>query len=838
MLQHFNKLQTPIQAVADYPSLSKQKGRFTTAGWSHCSIRNLWDLWSDDDFTPESLRRSLDAVEPFDEWEEFALFAGHYFLLVASNTEAYYLEDGYEGEVTSQPADADADADARMHDTLSKQSLALTHTSGTPAPLTLRRFGAGFALDNETVAIHGGQGVQTRLGSIDVLSSSTESSPTIHPLLHSAARICHTITPFSPTTALLTGGRTSPAHALASCYRLSSGIWTPGSDLPSGRYRHVAVRVNIPRDWSRPGSGSETPAVCPVSNDSGVLIFGGKTSTGAVLDEVLLWTANQGWVEIPVVGSGMRPSARFGAAICAVGPNCNTGTILGGMDGSGNVLNDCWEYKLEFGKEREKKVQIQFQKLEVEYGSEQVRSAYARFGASLVPFGDRLLLVGGIASKEILGLAEEFVVLTPTPGKKVRVEVPRIDVPKGVWPLLVGTGVAAVSEREVMLVGGGAVCFSMGSFWNEGFLTITSRNAAQEVKTQPWSISTIEAVADPKDANAYADVTKSSQKPKSKLKAKSKPKHAKNHGQPKQKTTTVPRIMISSTSDFQNLLTAAKPAIITNLDLGPCTHLWTPSYLKEKLGADRPIVIHSSTASAMTFASKNFTYDRSSIGAFLDGIAAGSRTYLRAVSSTQPNKLPTKLEEDFAEIAPDFKVPDILWDEIKDHYHSSPLRISGPVSLWLHYDVLSNVLCQIQGSKTLTLFPPSDVAHLSYPPGGSSSTLPLSSLNQNPHLHPHEAFLKPGDILYIPPMWSHAATPEEGYSVAVNVFWRNLEEEEGKNIYAAGRDVYGNRDLAGYENGRRDVERIVRAFKDVPEDIRGFYVERLAMEMKEKARLK
>jgi tRNA wybutosine-synthesizing protein 4 len=92
------------------------------------------------------------------------------------------------------------------------------------------------------------------------------------------------------------------------------------------------------------------------------------------------------------------------------------------------------------------------------------------------------------------------------------------------------------------------------------------------------------------------------------------------------------------------------------------------------------------------------------------------------------------------------------------------------------------------------------------------------------------ASLQPGDVLFIPPMWSHTATPEQGYSVAVNVFWRNL----GKG-YAAGKDVYGNRDLQAYENGRRDVEKIVRAFRDVPDELRRFYLMRLGMEVLEKA---
>jgi tRNA wybutosine-synthesizing protein 4 len=66
--------------------------------------------------------------------------------------------------------------------------------------------------------------------------------------------------------------------------------------------------------------------------------------------------------------------------------------------------------------------------------------------------------------------------------------------------------------------------------------------------------------------------------------------------------------------------------------------------------------------------------------------------------------------------------------------------------------------------------------------------------------------------------------------VAVNVFWKGLERG-----YAAGKDVYGNRDLQAYENGRRDVEKIVKAFKDLPVDVSKFYLERLAGEILERS---
>ena len=156
--------------------------------------------------------------------------------------------------------------------------------------------------------------------------------------------------------------------------------------------------------------------------------------------------------------------------------------------------------------------------------------------------------------------------------------------------------------------------------------------------------------------------------------------------------------------------------------------------------------------------------------------------------------------------------------------------------LWLMcvVQVMANVLCQIQGAKRLILYPPSDVTHLGIPPGASSSCLNVFDLGvANKSLlkfaHPHEVLLQPGQVLFIPPLWSHTASPTEGISIAVNVFFRNLEQG-----YAAGRDVYGNRDVQAYEKGRRDIEKMVRAFDRLPTDMGRFYLDRLADELKTK----
>ena len=146
---------------------------------------------------------------------------------------------------------------------------------------------------------------------------------------------------------------------------------------------------------------------------------------------------------------------------------------------------------------------------------------------------------------------------------------------------------------------------------------------------------------------------------------------------------------------------------------------------------------------------------------------------------------------------------------------------------------MANMLCQIRNRKRLLLYPPKDISRLNIPCGTSSSSLHVFDTNSShllPGTHPHEAVLSPGDVLFIPPLWCHAASPTDQTSVAVNLFFRSLPSG-----YAPGRDVYGNRDLQAYEKGRKDIEKIAKSFSELPPDMSQFYMERLAMELREKA---
>jgi tRNA wybutosine-synthesizing protein 4 len=133
------------------------------------------------------------------------------------------------------------------------------------------------------------------------------------------------------------------------------------------------------------------------------------------------------------------------------------------------------------------------------------------------------------------------------------------------------------------------------------------------------------------------------------------------------------------------------------------------------------------------------------------------------------------------------------------------------------------------------LYPPGDVSHLCFAPGASSSSLNVFKMTPETYpplayTHPHEAMLHAGDILFIPALWLHTASPTDRVSVSVNVFFRNL-----KAGYAVGKDVYGNRDLQPYEKGRLNLARMTKSFEQLPVEVGRFYLKRLADELMQKA---
>lgn len=882
MLAHFQKLKTPLHTIG---TMDAMRQRFAAAAWPESAIEShsLWELWSEPTLLSPEQRRMLEAIEPFDEWEEFALFASHYFLLLAERkADQDYTFKPYRHSLAANRASImpALSISSGASDVEPENYLHVQEFPGSQVP---RRFAAlvppsSRGQDGDAIGLHGGLGTQERLDDCDTYSWFETAQHIDGPPLRSGL-MCHTMTRLGGTNnCMLVGGRTSPDRAIADCWIRQDGAWQKVQSLPEGRYRHCAVPVRLPTD-PRPAHT--------------LLIYGGRTSEGHVLDEWLLWSGESGWTNLRVVGD--HPCARFGAAMITDHKEGISGVIVGGMTSAGRVLNDFWHWNLQ----PDMSITCQNVTARASTVMKQNASILGRFGAQMVRSEHGILLVGGIAGGRMLTRHDEILnmrSLRPFSVKNAR-------------PLFVGACVQDV-DGGLLLLGGGATCFSFGTYWSKScFLTTAPRarddqtwklvfSKQPEVKrsaerppalrvpsqedgispmspkspTSPSSAGpgriTSLAVSDNNAAaiarasklpavargspdlsrasalsaeSTYAELGRTSAASIRSSTTGSDPRtmsvivpNGHNQGMPT--PVSVPKVQLTGNNNFMKYLDASLPIIISGLSLGHCTEYWTNEYLKEAVGVDRPVVVHSTTNEKMDFQTKNFRYETQEFGTFIDAADRGEKVYLRSISKDAPKDKPTTLAEDFPEIADDFELPTEL-GYVVSNAHSTPLRISGPVTMWLHYDVMANVLCQIRGRKRVILFPPSDVSNLGFEAGASSSSVDVfsgegSEHSYLPNTRPHEAILEPGEALFIPSMWAHTAAPTEGMSVAVNCFFRSLDDQK----YAAGRDVYGNRDLAAYEKGRKDVAKIIKSFDDLPAHVSGFYLQRLAMELLDKAK--
>lgn len=327
MLAHFDKLQTPLRPVLAYPTTHDQENRFKKAGWADVRARNLWELWGSSNFLSPEERMHLDEVEPFDEWEEFALFGCHYTLLEASNV---HLS-------TFQPQDT-ATLAISSEKTYSEQILLKGKMEyAESAKLNgIRRFGASLSVKGnngcpDLKGNFGGMGVNNRLGSIDVFTSTSQDGsyspgPTLR--VKPESRMCHTLTEIGDCGSLLVGGRSSPDKAFADCWLYSklSHTWERVDDIPVARYRHTALALD----------------------DGTVLVTGGKKDSKTVLTDTFLWNRQTGWKECHV-DQGGKPQVFGSLMISDVASTTLTtsGFLVGGMSIDGRLSTDLWYWELQ-----------------------------------------------------------------------------------------------------------------------------------------------------------------------------------------------------------------------------------------------------------------------------------------------------------------------------------------------------------------------------------------------------------------------------------------------------------------------------------------------------------
>lgn len=764
MLKHFNKLNTPLNGVTTYQKVSNQKERFESRGWNHVQASDLYQFYNKSITIEE--KKFLDSVEAFDELEEFILFCQHYVILYASTskTPSTLLNDTVEQFPTLRPT---------------KNAYTI---SSKPVNTTHKKFAAGCVYTDNSLLQNGG--FTTKRTNNDVLITVDESQKyTIEKSLFKE-RMCHSITRLGTDKYILSGGRLAPTAGLNDAWILEDNKWTKTFDLPDARSRHSSF-----------------------SSDNGdVYVYGGNFEAES---QWLKFDLQKGWA--PLVHNGHIPNL-VGAAVAFNG-STSSGFIFGGLKSDYSINTNIYLFNITADHVTTKDITSNFDAATV--------ISLARYGAKALFVDETNIILAGGVSEHSLIHGSELVLKLNTSDYIVEGSVVDLTIPKGSsLPLLSGFNIEKVGN-DLVIYGGGAICFSFGAYWND--LTVLSLDKSEN-KVEKFT------------ALAKAPVVL--EKPETIKSEKVKPL---TRGYKKVKVKPVPRISLDSIKDFdmflKDIYSKQKPVVIEKVNIGTSASKWKdPEYLINAVGGDRKIVAHVSDAQNLNFLAKNFEYKTMPFGEFIQNVYAPSREnmknlYLRSLSSDKPQGKPAMFRHDFESLSADFVLPPPL-APLEEQHFSSPLRVSSPnTAIWTHYDVTANILCQVVGRKKVRLYPPSDVSKLSFPAGASTSlidnifTFPESELGGT---KPLETVLAPGDIVFIPACWIHATLPLD-VSISLNFFWKDLKPE----VYGNGKkDIYGNKDIEGYENGRNVVAKLAQSFKDVPEEVRKFYLLRLVDELK------
>ena len=456
MVNHFEKLNTPLKSLADYPTRDEQERRFQMAGWNGYDARSLWHLWKDPLFLRPSERTVLNAAEAFDEWEDFALFASHYFCLVASSKR---LTPGRCIGVFGSPSAEGLGPRSKAEFLVSDALVVLPPSHKTPP---LRKYGVLYRTHENAIQFHGGHGPHGRLKCTDKFIASLEDNASRSPPVDGVmTRVAHTVTVFaSKYDCLLVGGRRSPNIALSDCWLRRDFKWERVEDLLCPRYRHAAVLVTDP-------DGVE-----------GVLVYGGKTTRGVVVKNWELWHETHGWVSCS--SSGDDDVARFGANVIRQGP-CN-GYILGGLGEDGTIVRSIRKWSLHYhGTKPWVDVRT------CNFDAEKIHNVVNRFGAVSVSTPMGIHLIGGISDYGVLPDDSEIVKLVLPIGDLSgddAIQARLVPISNRQHQRLLLSGHSALWDgTSIAVAGGGAVCFSFGSFWNHGIWLFHSNHWSD---TKSW----------------------------------------------------------------------------------------------------------------------------------------------------------------------------------------------------------------------------------------------------------------------------------------------------------------------------------------------------------------
>lgn len=207
------------------------------------------------------------------------------------------------------------------------------------------------------------------------------------------------------------------------------------------------------------------------------------------------------------------------------------------------------------------------------------RFPIARFGASTVNHNGTTYIFGGTIRDRLLEASEEVCSIKYEDGDYA-IQSITLEYSETVRPLLVGITMVSTPDSLIML-GGSAVCFSFGTFWNKGCYTLAGLNKAKSANDASAQQPIGQEAAWKYQHTINARVLGTGPKVLTGL-----PTLASD---PVQNLTVVSRLRLQSPVDFTQVVQTGKPIILEGLDIGTCTSDWTATYLKERVGVEREV---------------------------------------------------------------------------------------------------------------------------------------------------------------------------------------------------------------------------------------------------------
>ncbi|EDO16206.1 hypothetical protein Kpol_1014p25 [Vanderwaltozyma polyspora DSM 70294] len=409
MLQHFKKNDSPLQSVLKYHTIQSQIDRFKELGFVNVNAGDLLQLWDQVDV---KLRGQIEAIEPFDELEEFHLFCHHYVLCHATNDKEFKFGENFKFSMNSELSNIEKSDKFKIIDLNNDIK---------------RKFGASEALESSILYFGGAN--PTRINETIEIDTTTITQEKIDTTDTPIGRMCHTLSRISESEIISIGGRKAPGQGFDECWKLdlSTKQWSKGAQLNAKRYRHSAFMVD----------------------DENVLICGGDTTDDPF---VLYNTKSNTFHKCEVNGYDINES--LVAAAISYNIKTQTGVIIGGA---------CHKYS---------KVSDEAMVFSYSDGSITITNrfkdvVFQRYGGKSQFIDDNeVLVVGGTSPNKLYGQSDTIVAIDITTG-----DIRSIEIPSNIWQesdlCFVGFELQKTNNgRSILIVGGGATCYGFGSISN------------------------------------------------------------------------------------------------------------------------------------------------------------------------------------------------------------------------------------------------------------------------------------------------------------------------------------------------------------------------------------